>query len=192
MLTAADLYSLEEYSRIRPEFKEKAIAHKRERMVSLGDHVTLFFEDALTIKYQIQEMLRIEKAFEQDAIQDELNAYNPLIPTGTDLKATMMIEYGDAEIRKKELSRLRGIENRIYIQVQGHNPVFAVADSDMERSNGDKTSAVHFLEFNLTKNMIKQIKEGKKFILGIDHDYYEYSTPVEGQLRNSLSKDFNI
>jgi hypothetical protein len=192
MLTAADLFSLEEYSRIRPEFREKAIAHKKERMVSLGDHVTLFFEDALTIKYQIQEMLRIEKAFEQNAIQDELNAYNPLIPTGRDLKATMMIEYGDPDIRKTQLSRLKGIENRVYVQVQGHNPVFAKADTDMERSNEDKTSAVHFLEFDLSKNMIENIKEGKKFIIGIDHDYYEYSTIIEGQLRNSLSKDFNI
>ena len=192
MLTAADLFSLEEYSRIRPEFREKAIAHKKERMVSLGDHVTLFFEDALTIKYQIQEMLRIEKAFEEDAIQDELNAYNPLIPTGRDLKATMMIEYGDPDVRKKQLSRLKDIENRVYIQIQGHNPIFATADTDMERSNEDKTSAVHFIEFDLTKNMIRNIKEGKKFIIGIDHDYYEYSTNIEGQLRNSLSKDFNI
>jgi len=189
MLTAADLFTLEEYSRIRPEFKEKAIAHKRERMIPLGDHVTLFFEDALTIKYQIQEMLRIEKAFESDAIQDELNAYNPLIPTGRDLKATMMIEYGDPEIRKKELSRLKGIENRVYVQIQGHNPVFANADTDMERSNEDKTSAVHFLEFDLTKNMIKNIKEGKKFIIGIDHDYYEYSVPIEGKIRDSLAND---
>lgn len=189
MLTAADLFTLEEYSRIRPEFREKVIAHKKERMIPLGDHVTLFFEDALTIKYQIQEMLRIEKAFEQDAIQDELNAYNPLIPTGRDLKATMMIEYGDPEIRKKELSRLKGIENRVYVQVQGHNPVFAKADIDMERSNEDKTSAVHFLEFDLTKNMIKNIKEGKKFIIGIDHDYYEYSVPIEGKIRDSLAND---
>ena len=191
MLTAADLYTLEEYSRIRPEFRETAVAHKKERMLPLGNHVTLFFEDELTIKYQIQEMLRIEKTFEQEGIQDELDAYNPLIPTGKNLVATMMIEYGDPEVRKKELSRLKGIEERVYVQVQGHDPVFALADQDMERENSEKTSAVHFVEFKFTPNMVQAIKEGKKFIAGIDHDYYEFSVSVEGKLRESLVKDFS-
>ena len=190
-MNAADLFSLEEYSRIRPEFRKKAVAHKKERMVHLGDHVTLFFEDKVTVQYQIQEMLRIEKTFEQEGIQDELDAYTPLIPTSKNLVATMMIEYGDPEVRKKELSRLRGIEKRVYVQVQGHDPVFALADQDMERENSEKTSAVHFVEFNFTPNMVQAIKEGKKVIAGIDHDYYEFSVSVEGKLRESLVKDFS-
>jgi hypothetical protein len=190
MLTAADLYSLEEYSRIRPEFRKKAVAHKKDRRIHLGDHVTLFFEDKVTVQYQIQEMLRIEKTFEQEGIQDELDAYNPLIPTGKNLLATMMIEYGDVEERKVQLSKLKGIEDRVYIQVQGHNPVFAKADQDMKRSTDDKTSAVHFLEFNFTESMIGGIKAGGKVIVGIDHDYYDISIPVEGKLKESITRDF--
>ena len=191
MLTTNDLYSLEEYSRIRPEFKEKAIAHKKQRQAALGDHVTVFFEDGLTIQYQVQEMLRIEKTFEPEGIQDELDAYNPLIPTGRNLSATMMIEYGDPEVRKTQLSKLKGIEDRIYMQVQGHGPVFAIADADMERANDKKTSAVHFIEFRFTDSMIRNFKEGKKVIIGIDHDYYEVSVPVEGKLKEALVKDFS-
>jgi hypothetical protein len=189
-MNAADLFSLEEYSRIRPEFRKKAVTHKKERMVHLGDHVTLFFEDKVTVQYQIQEMLRIEKTFEQEGIQDELDAYTPLIPTGKNLVATMMIEYGDVEERKVQLSKLKGIEDRVYVQVQGHNPVFAKADQDMERSNDEKTSAVHFLEFNFTESMIGGIKADGKVIVGIDHDYYDISIPVEGKLKESITKDF--
>ena len=189
-MNAADLFSLEEYSRIRPEFRKNAVAHKNTRKVHLGDHVTLFFEDKLTIQYQIQEMLRIEKTFEQEGIQDELDAYTPLIPSGKNLVATMMIEYGDPEVRKTQLSKLRGIEDRVYLQVQGHDPVFAIADADMERANDEKTSAVHFLEFKFTESMIGGIKAGGKVIVGVDHDYYEFSVPVEGKLKESLTKDF--
>ena len=190
MLTAADLYSLEEYSRIRPEFREKAVTHKKERMLALGDHVTLFFEDELTIKYQIQEMLRIERTFDQEGIQDELDAYNPLIPTGHNLVATMMIQYGDVEERKRQLHRLKGVEYRVYIQVQGHDPVFALADQDMQRSTEDKTSAVHFLVFDLTPSMIGGIRAGGKVIAGIDHEAYEHSRLVPDPMKTNLAGDF--
>jgi hypothetical protein len=191
MLTTADLYSLETYSRIRPTWRKEAVAHKKQRQVALGDHITLSFEDRVTVKYQIQEMLRIEKTFEQEGIQDELDAYNPLIPNGTNLKASMFIEYGDPEVRKRELEKLVGIEHKVYMRVDGHNPVFAIADEDMERSTESKTSAVHFMRFEFTPQMISNIKEGRKFILGVDHDKYQSSVEVTGTLRDQLTKDFS-
>jgi hypothetical protein len=189
MLTTADLYSLETYSRIRPTWRKEAVAHKIQRQVALGDHITLTFEDEMTVKYQIQEMLRIEKTFEQEGIQDELNAYNPLIPDGTNLKASMFIEYG--EVRKRELEKLVGVEHRVYMRVDGHNPVFAIADEDMERSTENKTSAVHFMRFEFTPQMIEDIRAGNKFIVGVDHDEYQSSVEVTGTLREQLTKDFS-
>ena len=189
MLTKNDLYTLEEYATVRSSFREDAVAHKKNRSVSLGDHVTLFFEDRKTVQYQIQEMLRIERTFEAEGIQDELDAYNPLIPTGDTLKATMFIEYGNPEIRREKLKELAGIEHKVYVQVLGHDPVFAVADEDLERGNEDKTSAVHFLTFNFTSDMIKDFNEGK-IVVGVTHDKYGKYTEVNDKLKLSLQKDF--
>lgn len=190
MLTANDLYNLETYDRIRPQFRKDVIAHRKQRQIALGDHITLSFEDELTIKYQIQEMLRIEKTFDQSGIQDELDAYNPLIPDGINLKATMFIEYGDPEVRKIQLAKLAGVEHNVYMRVDGFAPVFAIADEDMERSTSDKTSAVHFLRFEFNSDMIKAMKGGKKVIVGIDNEHYESSVEVEGMTKISLIKDF--
>jgi hypothetical protein len=189
-MQSSDLFSLEQYARIRTEFRKEVVAHKKQRHVSLGDHISLFFEDEKTIKYQIQEMLRIERTFESEGIQDELDAYNPLIPSGTNLKATMMIEYGDPDIRKVELQKLVGVEHKVYMQVDGHNPVFAIADEDMDRSTDNKTSAVHFMRFEFTPKMISDIKSGKKLIVGVDHEQYQYSVEVVGGTKESLVKDF--
>src|SRR5215468_8732487 len=144
------LLTLEAYSKQRKDFRARVIAHKKNRMVHLGEHVTLIFEDELTIRYQVQEMLRIEKTFEEEGIEDELQAYNPLIPDGANLKATMQIEFEDPTARARELVRLKAIEHHVYIQVQDHERVYAIADEDMERSNAQKTSAVHFLRFEFT------------------------------------------
>ena len=190
MLTATDLYSLEEYSRQRPDFRARALAHRKARQVLVGDHVTLSFEDRLTIQYQIQEMLRIEKAFEAAAIQDELDAYNPLIPTGRDLCATMMIEYGDAKIRRQQLVKLAGIEHRVYLRVQGHEPVFAHADEDLERGDDTKTSAVHFLRWCMDDAVVASLRSGAKFIIGIDHEEYESSTEITNTIHEQLVGDF--
>ena len=190
MLTATDLYTLEEYSRQRPDFRARALAHRKTRQVAVGDHVTLSFEDRLTIQYQIQEMLRIEKAFEADAIQDELDAYNPLIPTGRDLCATMMIEYGDVAERRQALLDLAGIEHRVYARVEGHDAVFAQADEDLERGNESKTSAVHFLRWTLTDDMVDSLRVGARLIVGIDHDRYEASTEIINATHQSLVGDF--
>ncbi|MBQ4854539.1 DUF3501 family protein [Rhodanobacter sp. B2A1Ga4] len=153
-LTRADLLSLEAYAQQRAEFRTCVMAHKQQRTVHLGEHLTLIFEDRLSIQYQVQEMLRIERIFEAAGIQDELDAYNPLVPDGSNLKATMLIEYPDAEERKRELVRLRHIEHAIALTVHGHAPVTAIADEDMERSNQEKTAAVHFLRFELDAAMI--------------------------------------
>ena len=190
MLTATDLYSLEEYSRQRPDFRARALAHRKTRQVAVGDHVTLSFEDRLTIQYQIQEMLRIEKAFEAAAIQDELDAYNPLIPTGRDLCATMMIEYGDVTERRQALIDLAGIEHRVYLRVEGHDAVFAGPDEDLERGDESKTSAVHFLRWNITDAIVDSLRQGARFIVGIDHDRYEASTEIINTTHQSLVGDF--
>jgi len=190
-ITRESLLTLEAYARARSEFRTKVLAHKRDRTLRLGDHVTLIFEDELTVRYQIQEMLRIEKTFEDRGIQDELDAYVPLIPDGTNLKATMMIEYEDAEVRKTQLSRLRGIENCVYAHVDGDARVHAVADEDLPRANADKTSAVHFLRFEFTPPMITALKQGSALALGVDHP--SYSVPmheVAAQVRASLARDF--
>jgi len=186
------LLSLEAYARQRKEFRGKVIAHKKDRTVHLGAHVTLVFEDELTIRYQIQEMLRIERTFEEQGIQDELEAYNPLIPDGSNFKATMMIEYADAEERKYALSRLKGIEDRTWVQVEGCLRVYAIADEDLERENEEKTSAVHFLRFELSQEMKQALKYGVGLAMGVDHPNYqaEHGAVAPG-VRASLVQDLS-
>jgi len=192
MLTHKDLHSLEEYSRIRSDFKRAAVNHRKHRQVELGDHMTLHFEDRVTVKYQIQEMLLIEKTFTQEGIQDELDAYNPLIPTGTNLKATLTIEYSDPELRAQKLKELHRIEDHIFVQVEGHTPIFAIADEDMDRSTDTKTAAVHFLRFELTPAMIEDIKNSdKKLIIGSAHNSYTKIIEVNTLTKEMLVKDFD-
>jgi len=164
-----DLLSLEEYSARRQEFKAKVISHKKNRQLSLSEHARLYFEDELTIRYQIQEMLRIEKVFEAEGIQDELDAYNPLIPDGTNFKATFMLEYDDVELRKVELAKLIGVEDQIWLQVEGCDKVYAIADEDLDRENTEKTSSVHFLRFELSEAMISKLKQSQSLFAGCDH-----------------------
>lgn len=192
MLTHSDLYSLEEYSKIRPQFKKAAVNHKKQRQITVGDHMTLHFEDRVTVKYQIQEMLLIERTFSQQGIQDELDAYNPLIPTGTNLKATLTIEYGDPVVRAAMLKKLHRAEDRVYIQIGDHSPVFAIADEDMDRSNDDKTAAVHFLRFELSEAQIKDIQNlDCEVVVGVDHPAYTFHTVLNTLTRDMLVKDFD-
>ncbi len=185
------LLTLEAYAKQRGDFRARVIAHKKNRTVRLGEHVTLIFEDELTIRYQIQEMLRIEKTFEEAGIRDELDAYNPLIPDGTNLKATMMIEYDDPVVRKDELSRLKGIEDRVYVQVDGQPKVCAIADEDLERENEEKTSAVHFLRFEFDSPAIAGIRQGAAIAMGIDHPHYAVRLEeVAPQVQSALARDF--
>ncbi len=186
------LLSLEAYARQRNEFRAKVMAHKRDRTVHLGAHVTLIFEDEQTIRYQIQEMLRIERTFEEQGIRDELDAYTPLLPDGRNFKATMMIEYADADERKHALSKLKGIEDRVWIQVEGCARVYAIADEDLERENEEKTSAVHFLRFELDDEMARALKYGVALSLGVDHQNYQAEIgAVAAGVRASLTKDLD-
>src|ERR1043166_6559874 len=172
MIARESLLSLEAYARQRNEFRSKVIEHKKGRTVQRGANLTLLFEDELTIRYQVQEMLRIERIFEEDGIQHELDAYNPLVPDGANWKATMLIEYPDAEERRRMLARLKGIERAVWVQVQGCERVLAVADEDLERENEEKTSSVHFLRFELTPAMIAALKSGAGLAIGVDHPEY--------------------
>ncbi len=185
------LLSLETYARQRKEFRARVMAHKRDRTVHLGAHVTLIFEDELTLRYQVQEMLRIERTFEEQGIQDELDVYNPLIPDGRNLKATMMIEYADAEERKQALSKLKGIEDRVWIQVEGCPRIYAIADEDLERENEEKTSAVHFLRFELDDEMARALKYGVALALGADHPNYQAEISAVAGVRASLAQDLD-
>ena len=185
------LLTLEAYSKKRKEFRARVISHKKNRMVHLGEHVTLIFEDELTIRYQVQEMLRIEKTFEEDGIRGELEAYNPLIPDGTNLKATMQIEFEDPSVRAHELARLKGIEDRVYLQVDGAARVYAIADEDMERSNEQKTSAVHFLRFEFTPAMIDSFRRGAAVAIGIDMPVYDVRVDeIAPEVQSALARDF--
>lgn len=189
-LTRANLMPLETYHAERPAFRARVIAHKHVRKVRLGAHVTLIFEDATTVQYQVQEMLRVERIFESEAIQEELDAYNPLIPDGDNWKATMMIEYEDVEERRLALARLVDIENRVWARVGEEPAVFAVADEDLDRSRADKTSAVHFLRFPLTATMIAAARTGAPIALGVDHPEYRHSVdPLPAATRDSLAGD---
>ena len=184
------LLSLEAYARQRKDFRARVIAHKRHRKVALGESLTLAFEDELTIRYQIQEMLRIERVFEEDGIRSELEAYNPLVPDGRNFKATMMIEYPDPEERKRMLARLKGIEDRVWIWVEGAERVYAVADEDLERENEEKTSAVHFLRFELAEPMAQALKRGAALALGVDHPEYRAEIPaLPPNVRDALVAD---
>jgi hypothetical protein len=184
------LLTLEAYAKQRAEFRARVLAHKKNRTVRLGDHVTLIFEDELTIRYQIQEMLRIERVFEEDGIRSELEAYNPLVPDGRNFKATMMIEYPDPEERKRMLARLKGIEDRVWIWVEGAERVYAVADEDLERENEEKTSAVHFLRFELAEPMAQALKRGAALALGVDHPEYRAEIPaLPPNVRDALVAD---
>src|SRR5947209_6958464 len=171
-ITRESLMSLEAYAKARKDFRAQVLAHKKARSVHLGDHLTLLFEDELTIRYQIQEMLRIEKTFEEAGIQDELDVYNPLVPDGTNLKATMLVEYEDVDERRAALANLKGIEDAVWLRVEGYPGVRAIADEDLERENDDKTSAVHFVRFELTPSMIAAFKAGREVALGVDHPHY--------------------
>ncbi|MBF2760139.1 MAG: DUF3501 family protein [Ectothiorhodospiraceae bacterium AqS1] len=191
-LLPADLFSLEEYHARRPEFRERVLAHKRDRQVALGDNATLYFEDRLTIHYQIQEMLRVERIFEADAIAEELAAYNPLIPDGENLKATFMLEYGDPDERRRMLAQLVGVEDRVWIEADsqsGPERVFAIADEDMERTTQEKTSSVHFLRFELTSKIRQAFLEERDVRIGIDHDACRIEKTLHAKSRKALSAD---
>ncbi|MDD4881506.1 MAG: DUF3501 family protein [Gallionellaceae bacterium] len=188
-LTRENLYSLEKYAQARPEFRARVMAHKKHRRLALGEHAALYFEDALTMQYQVQEMLRLERMFEPELIQDELDVYNPLIPDGSNWKATFMVEYSDAEERRQALARLVGIEDRVWLRVQGHDKVFPIANEDLDRSSPDKTSSVHFMRFELTPAMCAAVKAGTPLRAGIDHPEYEVDIEVPGEVRASLAAD---
>ena len=188
-LTASDLMSLEQYARERAEFRAKVLAHKKNRQVALGPNATLYFEDGLTIQYQVQEMLRIEKIFEAEGIEDELSAYNPLIPDGSNWKATFMLEYPDVDLRKSELARLVGVEDKVWVQVDGHDKVYAIADEDMDRDTEEKTSSVHFMRFELAPEMVQALKGGAALAMGIDHENLEVNVNVPDAVRGSLVND---
>ena len=190
-LTANDLYTLEAYASSRAAFRARVLAHKRSRSVHLGAHLTLLFEDRLTIQYQVQEMLRIERIFEAAGIQDELDAYNPLIPDGANLKATLLIEYPDPDVRARKLVELRDIEHRIALRIGELKPVVAVADEDMERSNEEKTSAVHFLRFELDPAHVTAFKRGSAVALAVEHPAYQSETSLDAATRAALAADLD-
>ena len=189
-ITRDSLLTLEAYAKTRKDFRAEVLEHKKPRTVHLGEHLTLLFEDELTIRYQIQEMLRVEKTFEEAGIQDELDAYNPLIPDGMNWKATMLIEYEDIAERRAALAQLKGIEDRVWVQVDGHPRVFAIADEDLERENEEKTSSVHFVRFELAREMIAALKHGAALAIGADHPAYRFTlVPVPEPVRKALIAD---
>ena len=189
-LSRDDLYSLEQYAEARPEFRRKVLEHKKNRRLDLGTNAALYFEDRLTMQYQVQEMLRIEKIFEADGINEELEAYNPLIPDGTNWKATFMVEFPDIAERKAMLQQLVGIEDRVFVHVADFERVYAIADEDLERADEQKTSAVHFLRFELPPEQIRALKSGAALIAGIDHENYQVEvSPVPDNVRTSLVSD---
>jgi hypothetical protein len=188
-LTHENLYSLEQYSRIRPEFRAQVIEHKKARRVGLGPNAALYFEDELTMKYQVQEMLRLERMFEAEAIQGELDVYNPLIPDGSNWKATFMLEYQDVDERRQALAQLIGIERAIWMRVEGHDKVRPIANEDLERETADKTASVHFLRFELSPAMVAAVKQGAAIYAGIDHPAYQSECRIADATRASLADD---
>lgn len=185
-----DLFGLEQYARKRADFRPQVIAHKKARTIRCGPHASWLFEDRLTVQYQVQEMLRIERIFEPDGIADELAAYNPLIPDGSNWKVTLLIEFPDPDQRRRALAGLRGVEQRCWVQVAGHRRVYAIADEDLERENAEKTSAVHFLRFELEAAMVSAVKGGAAIALGIDHDGYRHAVdPLPPAARDALAQD---
>jgi hypothetical protein len=184
------LMTLEAYAKARPEFRKKVIAHKKLRTVALGEHVTLLFEDELTVRYQVQEMLRIEKIFEEEGIQHEIESYDPLIPDGRNFKATMLIEYANADERRVALAKMKGIEQRVWLQVEGSAKVWPIADEDLERENEEKTSSVHFLRWELNEDMAAALKYGVSLSMGVDHAAYTVSvSPLPKASRDALVAD---
>jgi Protein of unknown function (DUF3501) len=189
-LAAGDLMSLEQYARERPAFRARVMRHKGERQLAVGPNATWSFEDRLTVQYQVQEMLRVERIFEPEGIADELGAYNPLIPDGSNWKVTLLLEFTQPQERARALARLRGIERRCWVEIAGHPRVFAIADEDLERENEEKTSAVHFLRFELTRPMIASLHSGAALTAGIDHEHYRYEVTVASEpMRRSLAAD---
>jgi len=184
--------TLEAYAKARKEFRARVMAHKKERVVALGKHITLVFEDELTVRYQIQEMLRIERIFEEAAIRDELAAYNPLVPDGSNWKATMMIEYPDVDERRRMLALLKGVERRVWVEVKGCERVYAICDEDLERETEEKTSAVHFLRFELTPAMKRALAGGGGVGIGVDHPSYSAAVDAAAAIRTSLLKDLRL
>lgn len=191
-LTRDDLWSLEQYAEERPDFRNQVIAHKKNRQVHLGKHATLYFEDAITMKYQVQEMLRVERIFEPAEIEEELAAYNPLIPDGSNWKATFMIEYGDAEERRIALTKMSGIEHKVWVQVGDGAKVYATANEDLQRSNEEKAAAVHFMRFELSANDIAGARAGSGIRMGIDHAALPYAVDVPASAAASLAQDLGV
>lgn len=189
MIKRESLLSLEAYARERASFRAKVIEHKKHRSVALGEHVMLQFEDELLIRYQIQEMLRLERIFEEDGIRHELETYNPLVPDGGNWKATMFVEFTDVDERRRMLEALKGIEHRVWVQVDGADRVYAIADEDLERENEAKTSAVHFLRFEIPAAARERLRAGARLVLGVDHPQYEASSEVDVEQRASLVQD---
>lgn len=191
-LTRADLMSLEQYSAGRPAFRAKVFEHKKKRLVAVGPNATWYFEDRLSVQYQVQEMLRVERIFEADGIQDEIDAYSPLIPDGSNWKVTFLIEFPDEQERRRRLAGLKGVEDACWVQVEGHERVLAIADEDLERENDEKTSAVHFLRFELTTAMRQAARSGAAIGIGIDHRNYQYEVrPLPQASRDSLVEDLD-
>ena len=188
-LSRETLHSLEEYSGLRDQFRREVMAHKKPRRVAVTDHAIVYFEDFLTMKYQVQEMLRVERIFEAEGIEDELEAYNPMIPDGSNWKATFMIEYSDVAERRTALAGLIGVEDRVYVQVGDAERVHAIADEDLERNSDDKTSAVHFLRFELAPEMVAAVKDGADIRVGIDHDNLTAEVTLTPESRASLAGD---
>jgi hypothetical protein len=191
-LSRADLLSLEQYSGARAEFRTKVLAHKKLRLLAVGPNATWCFEDRLLVQYQVQEMLRIERIFEAAGIEEELQAYNPLIPDGNNWKATFLIEFPDPQQRKLELSKLKGVEQRCWVQVAGCERVWAIADEDLDRENDEKTSAVHFMRFELTEKMCGKVRAGAAVSIGVDHESYRHQvSPLPAAVRDSLAADLS-
>jgi hypothetical protein len=189
-LSRENLFTLEEYAQRRGEFRAEVMAHKKNRKLALGSNASLYFEDALTMQYQVQEMLRIERIFEAEGIQEELDAYNPLIPDGSNWKATFMMEYPDPEERRGKLAGLIGIEDKVWVQVADFDRVYAIADEDLERADEEKTSSVHFLRFELSPEMVQAVKAGAAVSAGIEHpNYTEAAEPIPGNIRDALAAD---
>jgi Protein of unknown function (DUF3501) len=189
-ITVDSLMTLESYAKARKEFRARVIAHKKQRTVHLGDNVTLIFEDELTVRYQVQEMLRVERIFEEAGIRGEIEAYNPLIPDGDNWKATMLIEYPDERERHAMLARLKGIEDRAWVQIAGNDRVYAIADEDLDRENEEKTSSVHFLRFEISAVMKRALTADAGLAIGIDHPVYTAQLEIPAVIRNSLTQDF--
>lgn len=189
-LSADDLYSLEQYAKLRTDFRTQAMAHKLSRKVEIGEHATLLFEDRMTMQYQVQEILRIEKIFEPEAIAEELEAYNALIPDARNWKATLMLQYPDVEQRRNKLQHLIGVAEQLYICVAGHSPVYAIADEDLPRETEEKTSSVHFLRFEFTADMVRSIQQGSKVMAGVKHPHLTCEITLDASQQKVLAQDF--